>query len=179
MPALRLPTIPPVDLRAHLETIIFQTSMMHYPASQAMALMLASGCRYNETEYFYRWQLSEDESEVTYLARKNDTWRSFPAQDLPPEFIEALKLGMTPIAPVSYSTVQRLFGYHLYPYQLIQANKALELHSFRHLKARELWASGHSIEHIMAYLGINSPSVAEGYTFKPIYLKNLRTATAS
>src|SRR5690554_4358708 len=110
------------------------------------------GLRFSEAYELKRWEVVNNSLYRLKTAKKGE-FRFINVNDIPELFLLRLQANLDYATPYSYSTVLRIFNRYYLVSNMKVGRKGIGTHIFRHLRAKDLYTKGYSIEDIQLYFG--------------------------
>ena len=155
-------------LNAELLSLIERAGVTGYAHFKPLfSLMYNLGLRANELEWWYTWELTENEN-VIVLTSKNGNLRHIPFDNFTPEAQYTIQTGELSFYLPKYETIQKTFNY-IAPHRYIVKSKNCNTHIFRHNRIKQLYQQGLDTTQVKTYMGIRSNSTALTYKNSQVY----------
>ena len=110
------------------------------------------GLRFSEAYELKRWEVVNNSLYKLRTAKKGE-FRLISINDIPELFLLRLQANIDYATPYSYSTILRIFKKYYLVSNMKVGGKGIGTHIFRHIKAKDLYAKGYSVEDIQLYFG--------------------------
>ncbi|MDR0567472.1 MAG: hypothetical protein LBG47_10650 [Prevotellaceae bacterium] len=130
--------------------------------------MRNTGLRFEDCYNTDRWR-DNGNSTFSVATAKHSNTRTIPYSLLSPLHLQRLTNNTPHVFPYSYTQYLRYYARFFPAPRLMCRHKPIKTHLFRHLKAKELKASGVNDANIQAYLGERQLSSAQQYIYSTIY----------
>lgn len=137
------------------------------------SVLYQTGSRFEEAQRLHTWQISADQTKVSYTTAKSQNLRTISAGILPSFAIQYIQSGLTYLSYYPYSTAIDQYRRIVSGTALRTADKYLHFHAYRHNYIRRKSAEGMSLTDLTTHMAVNRQSTIQHYLSSPIFTENI------
>jgi integrase len=161
----------PVDLHTlqqYADHILSALRTFDVTAHALFSTMRRTGLRFEDAHNITRWTDNHNGTFSVETA-KHSAIRTIPYADVSDLHLQRLQSNHPYVFPYSYASYLRYFTMFSPAPFLLCKSKPIKTHLFRHIRARELKAAGHTDAEIQQYLGEQQITSAQQYIYSIIH----------